>query len=196
MVRRRNYSDEETIRKNYYKLAKEFHPNRCFSSNDPEIKDKLATIFDALTQSYNTLRDSKKREPEYVPSDEDQQKEAFDTVLAEEQFRRGVEEFKKGNFWGASDSLKWATNLDPGKPKYWSYLSLSLSKIPNRLKDAEHALLQAIKFEPYNAEHHANLGLIYMKAGMKKRAHSQFEKALKFDPENIRAKEGLEQTEK
>jgi len=189
-------SDEETIKKNYYKLAKEFHPDRYFSSNDPEIKDKLTTIFDALTQAYTTTKDSQKREPEYVSSNEKQQKEVFDAALAEEQFRQGVEEFKKGNFWGASDSLKWATKLDPKRPKYWSYLSLSLSKIPNRLKEAEEALIHAIKLDPYNAEHHANLGLIYMKAGMKKRAHSHFEKALKFDPENTRAKEGLEQTKK
>jgi Tfp pilus assembly protein PilF len=47
--------------------------------------------------------------------------------------------------------------------------------------------------EPYNAEHYTHLGLIYLKAGMKKRAYNQFEKALKFDPENVKAQKGLKQ---
>jgi Flp pilus assembly protein TadD len=64
-----------------------------------------------------------------------------------------------------------------------------------RLKDAEEALLEAIKLEPHNADHYANLGLIYFKAGMMKRAQSQFEKALKLDPGNAKAQKGLKQTE-
>ena len=33
-----------------------------------------------------------------------------------------------------------------------------------------------------------------MKAGLKNRAYTSFQKALKIDPENERAKKGLEQT--
>jgi Tfp pilus assembly protein PilF len=76
---------------------------------------------------------------------------------------------------------------------YWSYLSLAYSKIPDRLKDAEEALLTATKLEPFNADHYANLGLFYLKAGVKGRAKSNFEKALKIDAGNDKAKKGLAQ---
>ena len=187
-------SDGETIKKNYYRLAREFHPDRYFSSADPSIKDKLTSIFDAITRAYSMLKDDSKRKKDVIPPGKVQEEVVSNAQKAEEQFKRGIEEFKKGNFWGAVDSLKWAIKLEPKRAKYWSYLSLSYTKIPNRLKDAEEALVEAIKFDPYNAEHYVNLGLIYIKAGMKKRAYNQFEKALKFDPENVKAKKGLDQT--
>lgn len=116
-------------------------------------------------------------------------------ALLEEQFKRGVEEFKSGNYWGAAELFRLVTRNFSKNPKAWSYLSLSLSKIPNRLEEAEEALLQAIKLEPFSGEHYANLGHLYLKAGLSKRAHHQFEKALKLDPENAKAKKGLEQTQ-
>lgn len=187
-------SDGETIKKNYYRLAREFHPDRYFSSADPSIKDKLTSIFDAITRAYSMLKDESKGKKDVIPPGKAHEEEVPNAQKAEEQFKRGIDEFKKGNFWGAVDSLKWAIKLEPKRAKYWSYLSLSFTKIPNRLKEAEEALVEAIKFDPYNAEHYVNLGMIYIKAGMKKRAYNQFEKALKFDPENVKAKKGLDQT--
>lgn len=182
-------SDEETLKRNYYKLTREFHPDRYFSSADPSLKDKLTAIFDALTNAYTKLKDVEKtKEQMYVLE------EVSTVKSAEEQFKRGVEEFKKGNFSVAVDSFNLATDLESKNAKYWSYLSLSLTKIPNRLKDAEQALLEAIKLEPTNADHYANLGVIYMIQGMKKMASYQFEKALKLDPGNIKSKKGFEKT--
>jgi tetratricopeptide (TPR) repeat protein len=151
-------SDEETVKKNYYRLTREFHPDRYFSAADPSVKDKLTSIFDALTNAYATLAGAKR---------------PADSVSAAEFFR------------GATES-------DPKKPKYWSYLSLSLTKIPHGVKDAENALLEAIRLEPGNADHYANLGLIHLRQGMKEKASERFSKALKLDPGNTKAKKGLE----
>ena len=185
----------EIIKKNYYRLAKEFHPDRYFNFTDPAIKMKLTAIFDAVTNANNTLKDDKLR-AEYFRSlkTPSQKQEPNEQQKADEQFKRGIAEFKKGNFWGAIDNFKWATKLVPQNAVYWSYLSLAFSKIPGKLKDSEDTLLTAIKLEPFNADYHANLGLIYIKAGIKKRAHSSFMKALKIDPQNEKAKKGLEQT--
>ncbi|MBI5632311.1 MAG: DnaJ domain-containing protein [Nitrospirae bacterium] len=189
-------ADSETIKRNYYRLAKEFHPDRYFSSSDPSVKIKLTTIFDSLTKAYNTLKDDRKRD-EYFASllGPKQEEGVLDVGLrAAEQFRGGVADFKKGDFWGAIDKFKWATKMEPKNVNYWSYLSLAYSKVPGRVKDAEEALITAMKLDPYNAELHSNLGLVYMKAGLKKRAHAAFQKALKIDPNNEKAKKGLEST--
>ncbi len=188
-------ADTETIKKNYYRLAKEFHPDRYFSVTDDSMKAKLTGIFDAITKAYDLLKDEKTRE-EYLRTAVSSKREAAssESMRAEEQFKMGVDEFKKGNFWGAADKFKWSTRLAPKNAQYWSYLSLALSKMPGKLKDAEEALLTAVKLEPFNADHYANLGLIYTKAGLKKRAYSNFAKALKIDPSNKKAKKGFEQT--
>ncbi len=188
-------ADGERIKKNYFRLAKEFHPDRYFSFQDPSIKTKLTSIFDTLTHAYNTLKDDMLRE-EYIRSfgEHGGETKGNEKARAEEQFKIGIDEFKKGDFWGAIDKFKWASKITPKNANYWSYLSLAYSKIPGRLNEAEDALLKAIKLEPFNADYYANLGLIYIKASLKKRAHSNFQKALKIDPNNKKAHKGLEQT--
>ncbi len=188
------HSPLEEIKRNYYRLVKEFHPDRVHHSDDIELKSKVAAIFDVATKAYDTVKDEAKRS-EYFRSLGTVKKESEDThaALLEEQFRRGVEEFKRGNYWGAAELFRLVTRNFPKNPKAWSYLSLSLSKIPNRLKEAEEALLQAIKLEPFSGEHYANLGHLYLKAGLSKRAQHQFEKALRLDPENAKARKGLDQ---
>jgi curved DNA-binding protein CbpA len=188
-------TDSETIKKNYYRLAKEFHPDRYFSSTDPAIKMKLTAIFDALTKAYNTLKDDKMRDEYFASFLAPKKEEGIDPeIKAADQFREGVTEFKKGNYWGAADKFRWATAIAPKNVNYWSYLSLAYSKLPGRVKEAEESLLTALKLEPFNADLHSHLGLIYMKAGLRKRAHAAFQKALKIDSRNEKARKGLEQT--
>ncbi len=173
-------TDEETLKKNYYRLSREFHPDRYFSSTDPNIKDKLQAIFDSITNAYETLKTTIKGG---VSSKVE--------LNAEDFFIKGIEEIKQGQFQNATESFKRAIELNAKNAKYWSYLSLSLVRI-NNLKKAEEALLQAINLQPDNSEHYANMGIIYMRAGMKKKAYNQFETALALDPENIKAKKGIE----
>ena len=182
-------ADPDTIKRNYYRLARQFHPDRCFAMTDGSVKSKLTAIFGAITKAYKALKEGPEEAYQPVSGKEGGEHDN----KAADQFDRGVKEFKKGNFWGAIDNFKWAARLVPGNGRYWSYLSLAYSKIEGRLKDAEEALLTAIKLEPFNADYHVNLGLIYLKAGAKMRAKSSFEKALEIEPGNEKAKKALRQ---
>jgi len=202
-----NNSGAETIKKNYYRLLKEFHPDRYFASADLSVKDKLIAIFEAIKMSYtllkegslipespDTLKTAYEKEGGEELEKEEEIKEVDLTKNPEDYFRLGVEDFKKGNYMEAIESFKLSTELDPYKARYWSHLSLSLTKVPKGLKDAEDALLQAIKLEPDNAELYVNLGQIYLKSGMKNEAYNQFLKALELNPENIKAQKGMKLT--
>ncbi len=189
-------TDGDTAKKNYYRLAKEFHPDRNYAIADDSVKTKLTAIFDAITKAYNAVKDGSAADAAPSPAAARKADETDEAAKAEDQFRKGIEEFKKGNFWGAVENFKWAVKIMPRHPGYWSHLSLAFSKIPGRLKDAEEALLSAVKIEPFNADHYANLGLIYLKAGSQGRAQSNFEKALKIDSGNEKAKRGLSQIKK
>ena len=182
--------DPREIKKAYYRLARKFHPDRYYSSGNEDIKEKLHVIFDAITKTYEEimmnpglLRDGSNDKPAERPlSPEDR---------AMEQFRIGMQEYKVGNYWGAADSFNWACRLDPGRGKYWYYLALALKRIPKRLKQSEEAMREAVRLEPYKAEYYVELGNIYLKAGLRKRAKTQFEKALKLNPRLTEAHEAL-----
>jgi hypothetical protein len=54
-------SNTEMIKNNYYKLVKEFHPDRYLAVNDPLIKDKVISILEAITKAYSLLKEDEKR---------------------------------------------------------------------------------------------------------------------------------------
>ncbi|GMT47107.1 MAG: hypothetical protein IEMM0007_0673 [bacterium] len=189
-------ADTETLKRSYYRMARRFHPDRYYSSAQDELRHKLTDLLDAISRAYETLKQGVPGEE--APSTRTDSSEAelpahWKETQAEEQYRRGVLEYKAGNYWQAIDAFGWATRLNPKKPKYWSRLSLALTKIPGRLKQAEEAILEAIKLEPFRADNYARLGGIYLKAGLKKRARTHFEKALMFDSGNEEALKGLEE---
>ncbi len=186
----------EEAKKQYYRLAKKYHPDRYINHNLPELKEKLTDIFDAMTKAYNAIKEDKPYERKEEPVvEEEKPEEVPPEVQALRQYKRAIRELKNGDFWVAAEALRWATRLDPKEPKYWFYLSKALSNIPKRLKHAEEALLEAIKLDRFNSEYYSELGQIYLKAGLKKRAKRQFEKALELDRKNVNALEGLKAVE-
>ncbi len=185
--------DTDVITKNYYRLSREFHPDRYFSSDDPMMKDKLTAIFDAITAAYNRLLQPEKDERPQAPVQE-APKTASPSQDAEQIFRNAVDEFKGKRFERAIELLRQAVRSDPKKAKYWSSLALSYTKVPDGLKNAEEALQEAIKIEPANADHYVNLGTVSLLSGRKNEAYSYYEKALALDPGNIKAKKGLQKS--
>lgn len=181
------------VKKSYYKYIRIFHPDIVFNSSDADVKEKITAIFDSLTKSYHLLRDDEKRRA-YFRSGGKLEGGGAGTydVIIHEQIKRGIEEFRKKDYISAVDIFRWVAREDPMNHKVLSYLSLALSMIPRSLKEAEEILLEAIRLEPMNSEYHSDLGNIYLKAGLKKRAKSQFEKSLKLDPGNLKAMKGLE----
>lgn len=183
-------SGPEEIKRNYYRLAKEYHPDRAFNSRDGQLKEMLTVIFDAIAKAYDELKDEEKRTEFFRTITRPREETHLDLHA---QFSRGIEELKKGNYWGASEIFRWITRLEPTSHKAWHLLSRSLRNIPGRLKDAETALLEAIRLDPFNADYYASLGDLYLKAGLKKRAKRQFDKALNIDSSHEEAIRGLEQ---
>ncbi len=187
-------SDYEAIKRNYFRLAREFHPDRYFNIADASIKTKLTAIFDAITAAFNTLRDEQQPDDTFGIMEESAVAVIDTEKEADSRFRAGVSEFKRGNFEAAAGSFRQATELMPGVSRYWNYLSLGYSKMKGRLKEAEEALTHAIRLDPDNADLYSNMGLICMKAGKKKKAHDHFKKALEIDPKNEKARKGFQQS--
>ncbi|MFM7202146.1 MAG: DnaJ domain-containing protein [Myxococcota bacterium] len=56
-----NTADKSQIKRNYYAVSKEYHPDRYFRRQLGSYKDKLEGIFDLITRAYNTLNDDSLR---------------------------------------------------------------------------------------------------------------------------------------
>jgi len=181
-------ADSDSIKGNYFRLAREFHPDKYYESEDSALKDKLTTIFDAITDAYNRLKEQSGQETvatAATPAAPTDGRDA-DTLL-----KQGIAGFKKGDFAEAARLFRAAVEANGKDARAWSYLSLALSKMPDSIKQAEEALIEAINLEPDNADYLANLGILYMKEGVHQRARTQFEKALTLDPANRKAQKGL-----
>ncbi len=182
------------IKKAYLKMAQNYHPDKFQNCPDSTLQDKLTSIFTLINRAYQTLSNETKRTDYDSVIFRRTAVKGVDShqINADEQFNRGVAEYKKGNFWGAADFLRWATRTDPQNAKYWAHLSLTLCKTAKRGKEAEEAILKAIELEPHHADYYVHLGLIYLNAELKKRAVRQFETALTWDPANKKAQKELD----
>lgn len=187
---------DEDIKKAYFRLARKFHPDRFGRGVDPEIRDKIETVFDAVTKAYRTLSrkdqrgmyDSKSAGPS--PSeDKDHGRNA------EIRFRQGKTLFGQGRYDEAVALLEEAVRLKDDKGDYYLLLAMTESKIPELGRKAERDFQRAIEIEPWNPEGYVGLGYLYKREGLALRARRQFEKALEIDSEHKAARQGLEESD-
>jgi tetratricopeptide (TPR) repeat protein len=66
-------------------------------------------------------------------------------------------------------------------------------KTPSLSRKAEQDFLSAVAMEPWKADGHVGLGLLYKNEGLTIRASRSFKKAAEIDPENKRAQAELEE---
>jgi hypothetical protein len=55
-------ADDKTVKRAYFKLSKEFHPDRYFGRDIGDYKDRLSKIFQAVKASFEVLSDKRRRE--------------------------------------------------------------------------------------------------------------------------------------
>ncbi|MEW6052546.1 MAG: DUF4388 domain-containing protein [Nitrospirota bacterium] len=182
------------IRKAYYAMVKEFHPDRHISASSGMLKSRLNEILSHVINAYRTLSDSelrahyddtlKVRRPPEAP---DVTKKA---VTARERFIQGKEALKNGLYEDAAEFLGQAVYLDSSMAEYHSCLAIAYRKL-KRLRDAQKEMQKALEIDQTVADYYAEIGEIYLELGLPLRARASFEKALKTDPSHKRAADRL-----
>jgi len=201
LLRLDSEATSQEIEDAYHKLAKLYHPDQQFQEGMAQLKDELENISAKLKEAYTILSDESRRW-EYdlslatAMSDSGgpmsgTMKKPKDVAKAKEAFAKGIDSFKARDFESATVKFKEATRMDGTNAGYYSHLALALLQRPRREAEAEEAMLEAINLEPKNADHRANLGLLYQKAGINDKAKESFNEALKIDPKNVKALKGL-----
>jgi len=189
------------IKKAYFRLAKAYHPDRHYEPGMEAAHPMLETLFDRLTQAYQVLsqepirrgHDEAEAVRKHAPSTARPAETEEREQQAAEQCQRGEAALLAGNLKEAITCLELAVKQDDTKARYHALLGQALAHVPNRREDAKGELRLAIELDPYNADYHIVLGLLYLQMEAIGMALVQFEEALRWDPANAKAKEQVEQ---
>jgi curved DNA-binding protein CbpA len=167
-------ADERAIKRAYYRLSKEYHPDKFYRKELGTYKEQLEVIFNKVNEAYRVLSDPEGREDYDVlvfgqdGKDAASPTEATTTVnfVPDSQRKREAAQTAKDNIRARGD----------GRPRK--------GPPPNFLQDFQKQLAQKIG----RSKRHMKLGEEAMQSGSFADAASNFQMAMTLDPRNTRAK--------
>lgn len=194
----------EDVRRAYFRLAKQLHPDRQAAA-DPAATER----FLAVQQAYEVLVDPKQREAyEHKRVVEKHSAPAKGEGETDSHFasappvsvrgRRGpsIEEERDARLaYQKAESLVESDQHDramrammavvravPDNADYLSLLGYLMAHQGEKLHAARDHCRRAVEAEPFNPEFHARLGYVYTQAGLINTAQQCFDEALRLDP--------------
>ncbi|MBN1957337.1 MAG: response regulator [Desulfuromonadales bacterium] len=183
-------SGSSEARKAYYRLAKEYHPDRFLGSGlSAEMSTKINEMFQYITQAYTVLSDADARS-DYLNELVNGPKKSIDinqVIEAETAYQEGRALLKVRRFRDAAKSLQRAIELSPEEPEYMTYFAWALFKSGPEEQDIQHrameVLLASRELNPSFDLTHLYLGHVYQVQGKERQAEKSFEMAVQANPE-------------
>jgi curved DNA-binding protein CbpA len=189
------------IKKAYFHMAKRYHPDRHFEPEMSGMKEKLEALFSRIHDAYGALSSETTRDQydiDLASGAERARKEekahqgiSASRETARAQYHEGIKQYNQGNFWGAEEAFEWAMRLDPGNAEYLFRRGLTLAHIPRRGHEAEEHLVGAIEKAPNKSEYYLELGNFYARSGLKEKALTAYQNALRHDPNSDKIKKAI-----
>jgi len=186
----RERATQDEIKKAYYNVAKEFHPDRHFYLKAEDLKTKLNAIFSFVTEAYTTLSNPEKRKQYDTRLSHKPAPPLSNEELAAERFMEGKIRLAGHKISEALELFGQAAYLNSSVAEYHYYYGMTLNRL-NRLKEASRAIERALAIEPSNPDYLAEAGHVYLKLDLRRRARGYFENALSLSPAHRRSAEGL-----
>jgi len=185
----------DEIKRAYYALAKEYHPDKHFGSYSAEVRNLAAEIFDVVSTAHDTLTDDEERQRYLSELSSGVRKDVSDEVskilAAEGKFQRGEDLLRKKQFAEAHRAFQEAVELYGEEGEFHAFLGWSLFQAdPQSQPNAERAIEHVeagIRLNPKVDKSYLFLGYIHKAIGRPDRAEKQFEKAIQCNPDCIEA---------
>ena len=187
-------ADSSTVRRAYYKLAKQYHPDRYLGRGlSNEMENKVNEIFGHITQAYTVLGDPALRSG-YRDELENGPKSKIDVnqvIEAETAFQQGRALLKVRQYREAAAKLKVSIEFSPEEPEYLTGYAWALFKSspenPGYQNQALEILLASRELNPGLEETHLYLGYVYQAMDKERQAEKSFEMAVQANPSSTEA---------
>jgi curved DNA-binding protein CbpA len=184
-------ASREEVKRAYFALAKEYHPDKHFGSSSAEVRQLAQQIYDLISSAHDTLTDPMERERYVRELAQGMKREIGDEVgkilAAEGKFQKGEELMRQRNYEGAYNFFKEAIALYPDEGEFhawlgWSQFQLdpkNAGQVGNALASIEHA----IELNPKVDKSYLFAGYIQKAIGRPDKAEKNFEKAIQANPD-------------
>lgn len=195
-------SDFQEIKRRYFLLAKQFHPDMFHKEKDADLVQKIQNAFALTAQAYETLKNDETRkvydyklekslsaekteEPSVVSKPDVKQPQNANTSA--ENFEHGFDLLMDDKFQEAVPFMARAVQLEPNNAKYHAYYGKALSGDKSQRYQADMELQTAIRLDFNNVTYRMMSAEFYIEFGLFKRAEGELKRLLNIDPNNSEA---------
>ncbi|MCW8893721.1 MAG: response regulator [Deltaproteobacteria bacterium] len=183
-------SGPSEARRAYYRLAKEYHPDRFLGSGlSAEMSNKINQMFQYITQAYTVLSDPDTC-ADYLDELVNGPKKSIDihqVIEAESAYQEGRALLKVRRYAAAAKLLQRAIELSPEEPEYMTHFAWALFKSapekPGIQNQALEVLLASRESNPSFDLTHLYLGHVYHVQGKERQSEKSFEMAVQANPD-------------
>jgi Flp pilus assembly protein TadD len=179
----RDASTDE-IKRAYYTMAREYHPDRHLQFQSDEVREKLNTVFEYINEAYSALMNQEQVLEASVESEESE-------TVDQEQVLEASAESEELKTFDKEDVLETLTEKEQTSTedshKEEARMKFAEGKQVMKTEDCAQALSifeQVVQLDDSVAEYHYNYGLCLFKNTRLKDAEKSIRKALELDPQN------------
>jgi len=181
-------ASREEIKRAYFALAKEYHPDRHFQSASAEIRQLAQQLYDLISTAHDTLTDPSERDRYVAELEAGVPREQNDNVgkilAAEGLFQRGEDHMRNRDFAEAYRHFSDAIAMYDEEGEFHAWQGWSLFQAdPSRSEEAITAIEKAVSLNPRLDKSYLFLGYIHKATGRPDKAMKQFEKAIQSNPD-------------
>lgn len=194
-------SEVAEIKAAYFKLAKNYHPDKFHNESDSVLQQRVQNAFTEIARAYETLKDDKARElydfklRKYLESIKEQEtnvspdspKQKVHPDKAKMEFDQGFDYLLNQDHENAAPFLARAVQLSPDNARYHAYYGKALSYAQNQRHKAETEIRLAMKLDAENPSFWIMLVEFYLQFNLLKRAEGELQRLLAKFPNNKEA---------
>lgn len=178
----------EDIKRAYFTLAREYHPDRHFQSASSELRALAQQLYDLISVAHDTLTDQSERARYVAELDEGIKREEDEDVgrilAAEGRFQRGEELMRQRSYADAHRLFSEAIELYADEGEFHAWLGWSQFQAnPDDAAEAMRSLEHALTLNPKLDKAYLFLGYVHKATGRPDKAEKQFEKAMQCNPD-------------